>query len=74
MSVVLYLNIIKDGKGIEDKLTLAVVFGLFVAKLITLEMAAELTGKSVCDFIDILKAHELPWCACAGEQRKVLEI
>lgn len=66
-----YLNMIKDGKDIEDKLTLAAVFGLFVAKLITLEKAAELTGKSVCDFIDILEAYEIPWCDCAGEQRIV---
>ena len=66
-----YLNMIKDGKDIEDKLTLAAVFGLFVAKLITLEKAAELTGKRVCDFIGILEAYEIPWCDCAGEQRIV---
>lgn len=66
-----YLNMIKDGKDIEDKLTLAAVFGLFAAKLITLEKAAELTGKRVCDFIDILEAYEIPWCDCAGEQRIV---
>ena len=29
--------------------------------MITLEKAAELTGKSIWDFIDILKVYGIPW-------------
>lgn len=34
---------------------------MFVSKVVTLEKAAELTGKSVWDFIEILKAYEISW-------------
>lgn len=56
-----YLYTIKDGKTVSDKLTLSAVVGLFASKVITLEKAAELTGKSVWDFMDILKVYEIPW-------------
>ena len=56
-----YLYTLKDGKTVSDKITLSSVVGLFASKVVTLEKAAELTGKSVWDFIDILKAYGIPW-------------
>ena len=56
-----YLYILKGGETVSDKLTLSAVVGLFTTKVITLEKAAELTGKSIWDFIDILKVYSIPW-------------
>lgn len=56
-----YLYTIKDGTTLNDKATLSVILGLFVAKTITLEKAAELAGKSIWDFIDVLKDYQIPW-------------
>lgn len=56
-----YLYTLKDGKTVSDKLTLSAVVGLFASNIVTLEKAAELTGKSVWDFIDILKAYGISW-------------
>lgn len=56
-----YLYILKGGETVSDKLTLSAVVGLFTTKVITLEKAAELTGKSIWDFIDILKVYGIPW-------------
>ena len=56
-----YLYTLKDGKTVSDKITLSAVVGLFASKVVTLEKAAELTGKSDWDFIDILKAYGIPW-------------
>ena len=56
-----YLCALKEGKNIRDKLILSAVIGLFVSKSVTLEKAAELVGKNVWDFIDILKYYGIPW-------------
>lgn len=56
-----YLYTIKDGKDINEKLLISTVIGLFLSKAITLEKAAELTNKSIWDFIDILRAQQIPW-------------
>ena len=34
---------------------------MLTTKVLTLETAAELTGKSIWDFIDILKVYGIPW-------------
>ncbi len=62
-----YLYTIKDGKSINEKLTLSAVVGLFAAKTVTLEKASELLGKSVWDFVDILKGYGIPWGTCTEE-------
>ncbi len=62
-----YLYTLKDGKTVSDKLTLSAVVGLFASNVVTLEKAAELTGKSVWDFIDILKKCGIPWGDCTEE-------
>lgn len=56
-----YLYTIKDGKTVTDKVTVSIVLGLFVSKTITLEKAAELSGKSIWEFVDFLKVCGIPW-------------
>lgn len=56
-----YLYTMKDGKTMDDKVTISIVVGLFVSGIITLEKAAELAKESIWDFIDFLKLHNIPW-------------
>ena len=48
-------------------MTFSAIVGLFAAKAVTLEKAAELMGKSVWDFMDILKEYQIPWGECTEE-------
>lgn len=68
-----YLYTIKDGTTLNDKATLSVILGLFAAKTITLEKAAELAGKSIWNFIDILKAYQIPWGEYSKEELEMDE-
>lgn len=56
-----YLYTIKEGKTVGEKVTLSVVIGLFLSKTITLEKAAELSNKSIWDFMDVLKEQQITW-------------
>ena len=49
------------GKSIDEKLRLSLAIGLFLDKSITLEKAAELAGKYLANFIDILTSRNIPW-------------
>lgn len=69
-----FLYTIKDGNTVSDKLMISAVVGLFATKLITLEKAAELTGKSIWDFIDILKSYQVPWGEYTEEDYEMDEI
>ncbi|HBI02611.1 MAG TPA: hypothetical protein DDY49_01095 [Paenibacillaceae bacterium] len=52
---------LKVGKSVEDKVRVSLAIGLFAGKQVTLARAAELAGKSLADFIDILRAYQIPW-------------
>ena len=56
-----YICTIKEGETVSDKTNLSLVLGLFASKTLTLEKAAELAGKSVWDFIEILKEYQMNW-------------
>lgn len=56
-----YLQAINDGDDLTDKANFSIVIGLFAAKMITLDKAAEFAGKSIWNFIDILKEYQIPW-------------
>ena len=56
-----YLYTMKDGETITEKTNLSLILGLFASKAVTLEKAAELSGKNIWDFIDILKKYQIPW-------------
>ena len=68
-----YLYTMKEGKTMDDKVTISIVVGLFVSGLVTLEKAAELAKESIWDFIDFLKAHDIPWGSYTNEELKMDE-
>lgn len=45
-----------NGKNLDEKVRLSLAIGLFVEKTVTLERASELAGKSLANFIDVLRA------------------
>ncbi|TYQ17000.1 UNVERIFIED_CONTAM: putative HTH domain antitoxin [Acetivibrio alkalicellulosi] len=49
------------GKSLNEKFRLSLAIGLFVDKSVTLEKAAELAGKPLANFIDILVSRKIPW-------------
>lgn len=51
----------KIGKNIDDKVRVSLAMGMFVGKQVTLARAAELAGKSLVDFIDILRTYDIYW-------------
>lgn len=69
-----YVCTIKDGETVTDKVNLSVILGLFVSKVITLEKASELAGKSIWDFMEILKTCHIPWGECTEEEIQMDEI
>ena len=58
-TLVPYLYTMKDGKTMDDKVTISIVVGLLVSGIITLEKAAELAKESIWDFVDFLKTHNI---------------
>ena len=68
-----YLYTMKDGKTMDDKVTIFVGAGVFVSGIVTLEKAAELAGKSIWDFIDFLKVHDIPWGSYTEDEFKMDE-
>jgi predicted HTH domain antitoxin len=49
------------GKSLNEKVKLSLAIGLFVDKSVTLEKAAELAGKPLANFVDILISRNIPW-------------
>lgn len=60
-NVLPYLQVIREGDNVADKANLSIIIGLFVSKTVTLEKAAELAGKNIWEFVDILKDCHIPW-------------
>lgn len=56
-----YICTMRTGETVTDKANLSLILGLFAAQVVTLEKASELAGRSVWDFIEILKAYHIPW-------------
>ena len=50
-----------NGKSIDEKVRLSLAIGMFVDGTVTLERAAELAGKPLANFIDILRSKKIPW-------------
>ncbi|MCK4662221.1 MAG: UPF0175 family protein [Bacteroidales bacterium] len=49
------------GKNINDKLKISLSIGLFIAEAVSLEKAAQLAGKSLADFIEMLISKNIFW-------------
>lgn len=69
-----YICTIKDGETVADKANLSLILGLIASQVITLEKAAELAGKSVWDFIEILKSYHIPWGEYTEDEMQMDEI
>ncbi|AGE22539.1 UPF0175 family protein [Geobacillus sp. GHH01] len=55
-----------EGSTVEAKIKLSLAIGLFVGKQVTLAKAAELAGKSLGEFIDVLRSKAIPWMEYYG--------
>lgn len=49
------------GKSIDDKIRTTLSISLYTDKSVTLEKAAELAGKPLANFIEILQSKGIPW-------------
>lgn len=50
-----------DGISIDGKVKVSLAIGLFVEKQVTLAKAAELSGKTLGEFIDLLRLKNISW-------------
>lgn len=66
-----YICTIKDGETITDKVNFSLILGLFASQVVTLEKASELAGKSVWDFIEVLKTYHIPWGEYTEEEMQM---
>ena len=55
-----FLNKI-NGDSINKKVRVAFAINLFAQKAVSLEKAAELSGETLVDFMDILQIQGYPW-------------
>ncbi|SHM57330.1 UPF0175 family protein [Gracilibacillus kekensis] len=56
-----------NGKNIDEKVRLSLAIGMFVDQTVTLERAAELAGKPLANFIDILRNKKIDWMHYTAE-------
>lgn len=56
-----------EGTGIDNKIKETLAIGLFVERQVTLARAAELAGKSLSDFIELLRSKRIPWMEYTDE-------
>ena len=50
-----------DRRSIDGKVKVSLAIGLFVEKQVTLAKAAELLGKTLGEFIDLLRLKNISW-------------
>jgi predicted HTH domain antitoxin len=68
-----------EGPNFDAKVKVSLALGLFVNEQVTLARAAQLSGKSLSDFIDLLGSKNIPWMEYSEEhlqddQRVIKEI
>lgn len=59
-----------SGDSIDEKVRLAFAVNLFTSKTVTLERAAELSGLSLLEFMDVLEEQGIPWGEYTEEHKK----
>ncbi|WP_239094435.1 UPF0175 family protein [Bacillus sp. B15-48] len=60
----------KNVESIDEDVNLSLAMYLFTARKLTLARAAELCGKSLSDFIEILIDHNIHWAEYTDEHKK----
>ncbi len=68
-----------ESSNVEAKTKVLLALGLYVNKQVTLARAAQLSGKSLSDFIDLLRSKNIPWMEYSEEhlqddQRVIKEV
>ncbi|QKY68811.1 UPF0175 family protein [Lentibacillus sp. CBA3610] len=56
-----------EGTDTDNKIKETLAIGLFVEKQVTLARAAELAGKPMTDFIELLRSKKIPWMEYTDE-------
>lgn len=56
-----------EGPDMDAKAKVSLALGLFVNKQVTLARAAQLSGKSLSDFINLLQSKNIPWMEYGDE-------
>lgn len=69
-----YVCTMNAGETVTDKVNISLILGLFASQLVTLEKAAELAGKSIWDFMEILKTYHIPWSEYTEEEMQMDDI
>lgn len=65
------VNNLSNDIDIDESVKISLAIGFYTSKLITLARAAELAGKGILDFIDILRVKGIPWMEYTeNEQRQ----
>lgn len=59
-----------EGNSMDKKIQTALAINLFVNKTVSLAKAAELSGETLLDFIDILKDQDIYWGEYTEEHKK----
>lgn len=60
----------KKDDSIDEDVNLSLAIYLFTARKVTLARAAELSGKSIADFIQTLIDHNIHWAEYTDEHKK----
>lgn len=58
------------GTSLDDRVRLSLAVGLFASKVVSLAKAAELSGRSLLDFIEILTSRGIAWGEYTEEQQR----
>lgn len=59
----------KNSKSLDEDVNLSLAIYLFTAKTVTLARAAELSKKSIAEFVQILIDHNIPWAEYTEEHK-----
>ncbi|MEI3611873.1 UPF0175 family protein [Pseudogracilibacillus sp. SO30301A] len=59
-----------EGPNLDAKAKVSLALGLFVNDQVTLARAAQLAGKSLSEFIDLLRSKNIPWMEYTEEHLK----
>ena len=73
-SVTPYIYTMTDGESIEEKANLFMIIGMFATRTVSLQKAADLAGRSVWDFAEILKRYDIPWGEYTQEDSRLDEV
>lgn len=63
------VNSLGGGTSLDDRIRLSLAIGLFVSKAVSLAQAAQLSGRSLLDFMEILRSRGLHWGEYSEEQQ-----